>query len=443
MEDKVVTFPSKDTESLEEVVKAAAEAADKNEDISRLRNIMNSVSDPSPRLKTYDGLKVDHGENEDISHLRETIESKPEVINHDPTMTSEVATFRVREDGKPDLSSPVVGNGELKEADLGIDEIDKLDEVNEKNTEESVKNNPMFDLTDEEALNISQIIIEYKQSRNKTHFPAYSKMIRSMQSKINALCLQMGTPLQEAPLVARYVVEQFYNNASASQEFIDIEKSIERVMKIPSMVDIYVEHANETIDKKLPALAEKYAERDPEKAAMLLKVRDQYNSAFLFDRLRQFYDTNASIRKAVRKNWDHKDVARLAANANYYNSMTKFKMPDCTAIPGIIANMMEIRGYSKQDPTNLMMINKFCVLMFASAPYLDLHDLLDASFYYYMIKNISMLAYVGEKLSDFSEELISNINITIGYIAYREAESQHANQSNKHKPKRSQRHSKH
>ena len=404
-------------------------------------NIFNKDSKEIEEL--VNAAKENAEKNEDISHLREIIENKEEVINHDPTMTSETATFRVRPDGTPDLSSPIVGDGQLKEADLGIDELDKLNDINDENTEEAIKNNPMFELTDEEALNISQIVIEYKNSSNKSKFPAYSKMISSMQSKINKLCFQMNTPLQEAPLVARYVIEQFYKSASETEEFIDIEKSIEKVMKIPSMVDIYMDHVNETMDKKLPALAEEYAKRDPEKAKALLDIKNQYNSSYLFDRLREMYNTNASIRKKVRKNWDHNDVAKLALEANYFYSMTKFKMPDCTSIPSIIENMMEHYGYSKNDPNNIMMINKFCVLLFACVPYLDLHDLSDASFYYYSIKNISMMAYVGEKLSEFSEELISNINITIDYIAFREAWMQNGKKNNNHKPKRSQRNSKH
>ena len=76
-------------------------------------------------------------------------------------------------------------------------------------------------------------------------------------------------------------------------------------------------------------------------------------------------------------------------------------------------------------------VNKFCMLLFMSASYLDLNDINDAAFYYYSVKNLSMMAYLGDKMSDFSAELISNVYITMLYINRREADF---NAKNIHKP---------
>src|SRR5699024_7686981 len=110
----------------------------------------------------------------------------------------------------------------------------------------------------------------------------------------------------------------------------------------------------------------------------------------------------------------------LADEANFHNSRTKFKMPDCSVIPSVLKNIMAERE-NKCDAISIpewreQYVNKFCMLLFMSASYLDLNDINDAAFYYYSIKNLSMMAYLGDKMSDFSAELISNVYITMLYI---------------------------
>ena len=134
------------------------------------------------------------------------------------------------------------------------------------------------------------------------------------------------------------------------------------------------------------------------------------------------YDTNARLRKACRRDASDHAVKKAAEYANFLNDKTNFKMPDSTTIPNIVRNIMSDYGYNKDDISLALSINKFCILLFNSAGFLNLEDINDAAFYYYMIKNISMMAYLGDKKSDFSAELISNINITMHYISLREVE---------------------
>lgn len=368
-------------------------------------------------------------ENEDISHLREIAEEERE----DGELVESTETFRVKEDGKPDFSKPDEAK-ELKEADLAPDELDQLDGRNEKIlTEGAKKTAEAYQLTDEEADNIAQILLIYKNNKKMN---VYAQMIPSMKARINKMCLETNIPLSQANMVAKYMMDQFLSTASADEEFIDIEKTIERAMKIPSMADIYLEHVNDTIDVKLPLMAEEIQQRDPEKAKVLLNIRDQYYASVLCSRLRDMYDNNTRLRKLVRRNSSTNEVLSLAKEVNYFNSKTQFKMPDCTTVRNILFNIMKERGVDYDVIDDF--VNKFCTLLFGAASYLDLSDIVDASFYYYSIKNISMLSYVGDKLSDFSAELISNITITMLYICRREADFNVENDSKRsHKCKRS------
>ena len=361
--------------------------------------------------------------NEDICHLRDIISESADKTNNEEDIKTSTESFRVKPDGKPDFSHSFVNN-ELKEADLALHELDKLDEINEsKMNENAIKTAEAFDLTEEEATNIAQILIAYKNDKKMN---VYKAMIPSMKLKINNLCMQSSIPLDQVGFVARMFMDQFLKNASVDEEFIDIEKTIEKSLKIPSLVDIYMEHINDTMDVKLPAMAEAIMEREPERAEAILKIRDEYNAAFLCSRLRKLYDTNSRIRKLIRRDWSDNAVKHLADEANFHNSRTKFKMPDCSVIPSVLKNIIAERE-NNCDAVSIpewreQYVNKFCMLLFMSASYLDLNDINDAAFYYYSVKNLSMMAYLGDKMSDFSAELISNVYITMLYINRREAD---------------------
>lgn len=370
--------------------------------------------------------------NEDVSHLRDIISESADKANSEEGIRASTESFKVKPDGKPDFSHSSVNN-ELKEADLALHELDKLDEINEsKMNENAIKTAEAFDLTEEEATNIAQILIAYKNDKKMN---VYKAMIPSMKLKINNLCMQSSIPLDQVGFVARMFMDQFLKNASVDEEFIDIEKTIEKSLKIPSLVDIYMEHINDTMDVKLPAMAEAIMEREPERAEAILKIRDEYNAAFLCSRLRKLYDTNSRIRKLIRRDWSDNAVKHLADEANFHNSRTKFKMPDCSVIPSVLKNIIAERE-NNCDAISIpewreRYVNKFCMLLFMSASYLDLNNINDAAFYYYSVKNLSMMAYLGDKMSDFSAELISNVYITMLYINRREADF---NAKNIHKP---------
>lgn len=349
--------------------------------------------------------------NEDISHLREIQDTE----STDEDLIAVKETFMIKDNGKPDFVKAVSNNGVLAEADLALDEIDKLDDINNDKLQSNIKNSPAgFDLTDEEAENIAKLLILYKNNRKMN---VYAEMVPSMKNKIASLCFESSIPISEANTVAKYMMDQFLSSASEDEEFIDIEKSLEKAMKIPSLIDIYTEHVNETMNIRIPAIVDEIRKEDPEKADMLMEVCDQYNNAFLFSRLRNAYDTNSRLRKAVRKNYKLENVKKLCANVNYFNSKSKFKVPDTVPLVGVLSNIFE-----KDDNIFPSDICKFMTLLLESISYLNLDDIIDTTYMYYLIKNISMLSYLGDKMSDFSAELISNIRITIYYIRIREEE---------------------
>ena len=67
-------------------------------------------------------------------------------------------------------------------------------------------------------------------------------------------------------------------------------------------------------------------------------------------------------------------------------------------------------------------IYQFCILICESCRNMNPDDVIDASYMYYMIKNIIVLRHTQEAKTDFAIELISNICDTIVFIRNKEDE---------------------
>ena len=133
--------------------------------------------------------------------------------------------------------------------------------------------------------------------------------------------------------------------------------------------------------------------------------------------MRDLYDTHSSVRKEVRKRYSIEDITKKCSTVNTINDRTKFKMPDSTKLLGVLSTLFQ--NDKEIHPSDIC---KFVTLVLESVFYIDIHSVVDNSYLYYLFKNITMLSYVGDKLSDFSAELISNIKITIFYIRLKEEE---------------------
>lgn len=383
-------------DDLDSVAKMAEEIANENEDISALRDIAQSENDP------LDGL------------------------------VERIVEFGVKSDGTPDFTN---ASGTLKESELDLMEaIDGgLKEENDESFKNAFTSNVVqsYDMSDADAAALLDCIMAYKKD-NKIN--VYSRMPATVKRSIDNICIQNGIPLSEKNAVAKQLCAQFISEAATDQTFIDFEKALDKAMKIPSMTDLYNEHLNETMDKRLPIMAEAIEKEDPVKAKMLREIGYRFTNSITYTMLREFYESNSRARKTVRR--DYEKVSKLASELNYANRDSDFKMPDASTLLDIVFKAVV------NNDTELTDVDaaKFLTLVFKSIENFNKKEVLDASYIYYLIKNISMLSYINESAkSSFSAELINNIKIMMFYIRAKEREFNVDNTRSEHKQKRSKR----
>lgn len=291
-----------------------------------------------------------------------------------------------------------------------------------------------YGLSDQEATDVLEAIVAYKNGEQNI----YNILPGKVKGLVDAICMENQMPASMKNKVAKDLIKQFINEASIDKGFVDFEKALEKAMQIPSLVDLYNEHINTTMGEKLPLMAKRLRENgEDDKADMILKISDRYNWAASFSEMRRMYDETARIRKAVRRDYDK--YHRFCEELNYANQDTEFKISDATSLYFILVKAI-VNEDEDQDITEVDVM-KFITLLCKSVDNLNMKEVLDAAYVYYLLKNIVMLSYTNDNAkSTFSVELINNIKVLIYYIRAKESEFDEArNPSEQHKQKRSKR----
>ena len=363
-------------------------------------------------------LKEISESNEDIQAVRDLSERAENYVPEEDLVKKE-ATFSIDEDGNTVYATDI-------DDPISIDEDATLDDILENAVEEDLKSDKFKDnlknkitedmqLSDEEASKMLDCILTYKKDKNVDLYSHMPDAIKAYVDKMYASVVKEGTTITKKQ-ISRMIVDQFLVEAEKDKQFIDLEKALNKAMQIPSMTDMYSEHLKDTMDVKLNSMADVIEDEDPEKAKMLRTVAKRFTWSITFADLKRQYDESARIRKAVRRDWDK--VEKSAETVNFINKDSKFRMPDAKDVLNTLIKVLQDR-----DDITLTDIKKFMTLLFKSIDEYREPIITNTSYIYYLMKNISMLAYRNDSVTNsFSGELISNIIIMIYYIRTKESE---------------------
>lgn len=298
-----------------------------------------------------------------------------------------------------------------------------------------------YDLTDDEVINMLDIITNMKKDPK---YPVYKNMPEKLKAVIREIAAKNAVPANQFNALARMVMLEFVSDSEIQNVFIDLEKSLNEALKLPSVMDLYTEHTRTVMEENIPKMVEEIKDTEPEKADLLLKVKDAFTKSYTYSFAKEEYEKNSRVRKAVRKH--DKSLKRALDEFNFRNEKSNFKMNDVRELPEVLSLILIGEASSifdacsndgsevpvhVQKAVNLKVteddIDKFCILICKSCDNHDPKDIVDAAYMYYMMKNIIVLKHSNEAKTDFAAELISNICDTITFIRDKEAEFNAAN----------------
>lgn len=330
-------------------------------------------------------------------------------------------------------------------AESGISLFDIGDEehlnLSDEDVENRVKDNlaGIMDLPEVEMIEFCSLITKYRKDKNIPN--VYSQLPQTFKNMISQLCLEQKIPFSEYNHMAKMFLDEIVSQAEMDEVFIDIEKSLNEALKIPTIADMYSEHTNELMNVKIPEIIEKIKDTEPENAKMLESVREQFQKAYSLELLKEHYKMTARTRKFMRRDWQ--DPIRFCDEFNLKNDRSKFKMPDCRSIGPALCRVFLKEDHEEGSRIAEMKVtekdlNKFAILFCRSCMNYNPSELLDAAYMYYALKNITMLNLTNETKTDFAAELINNICDIIEFVRAKEEEfdASSAAESNKWKRKR-------
>lgn len=405
----------------------------------------------------------------DMRELKETVNVNPDA----ELETGEVLTSIDNHHNEIDLIA--------KEFEDAVDEDiydPEITKDNIDNTAEKAKDD--FNLTDDETY---QLLDTLQKMQEDSKYPVYKNIPESMQNIVKELAKSGNIPANHYNEIARMMLSEMISDTGLQSAMIDLEKSLNEALSIPSISDLYSEHTREVMEVHIPETIEKIKDEYPEKARVLGLVKDAFKKSYDYSFAKEEYMNNSRLRKFVRRDATKLDMLNRAFNDfNAMNNKSKFKMNDVTELPIVLKKVLIDDHHSNPEyviniinkikageelsendpkfipycddgcwygylntreatPESLNNIDsyfkvfysdivKFCMLIVKSCQNKDPKSVIDASYMYYTMRNILILKHSKEAKTNFAAELISNIIETILMITNEEAKFYANDQNN-------------
>lgn len=368
-------------------------------------------------------------EENDMLKYKDSVEVNPDAELVESTQINDI--------GDDVVQSTVDNYPSMKNVSLfDIDENGNVIHSDEENSAVEVPSivKELYSLDDEEVFKMVDVI---KATKENPNYPVYVNLPEQIKQTIRNMAAANNIPKSHYNSIARVMINEFMKDSDVEAAFIDLEEAIKEACKIPSLMDLYTEHTSTMMRKTVPEIVDKIKDTEPDKAVLLDRVRECFEKACNFSMAMEEYTNNARVRKAVRKN--DKNFKRTLDEFNFKNEKSNFKMNDVRELPIILTKILidepksiyvnyeedKIPAFAKKCIDTAITdidIQKFCIMICKSCENMNPRDVVDASYMYYMMKNIIVLKHTEEAKTDFAAELIINICDAIAFIRNKEVE---------------------
>ena len=335
------------------------------------------------------------------------------------------------------VSGPGIANVSL--FDIDGDKIPDADNKVIESTANTAKDT--FDLDDEEVFMMMDTLTKM---RNNSNYPVYPNLPKKVQTIIAKLAYDNKVPINQLESISRSMMEEFMREAGIDNTLIDLEKAIDEALQIPSVMDLYTDHTRNVFENIIPETVEKIKDEFPEKAQTLIEVKHAFQDSYNYSRMMMEYAKNARLRKTIRR-WEA-EINKALDKFNYMNSKTNFKMNDVHLIIEVLTqilidephklaqvymdegkNLPELEQKLLDMDIAMQDIYEFAILLCKHCENFDPTNVVDASYMYYLVRNIIALKHTNEAKTDFSVQLINNICNVITYLRDKESEFNESN----------------
>jgi len=245
--------------------------------------------------------------------------------------------------------------------------------------------------------------------RNGEKFKIYESLPANIQAEVDNLLKEAGRPLNPATReeAAKFIIDGMISDINLEKEFIDFQEALNKELNIPEISEFYSEAIKNQMEVELLNIANSVEAEAPEKAAQLRRVSQSFTDSYTYTRILDGLENNPKIRNRITK--DNKNYQKFCRDVNYKMKDSNFIIKDCFLMAEVLAGIIDPK-YSEKDIANFVIaFAKTCDTM--SADRVE-----DCAYIYYSIRNITDLAFIEQAGTEFSKQIINNIESTIDKI---------------------------
>lgn len=263
-----------------------------------------------------------------------------------------------------------------------------------------------FELPDIDGMGLMKTILRV---RNGEKFKIYESLPDNIKTEVDNLLKEAGRPINPATReeVAKFIIDGMISDINLEKEFIDFQEALNKELNIPDISEFYSEAIKNQMEVELLNIADSIEAEAPEKAAQLRRVSQSFTDSYTYVRILDGLENNPKIRNRITK--DNKNYKKFCGEVNYKMKDSKFIIKDCFLVAEVLAGILDPK-YSEQDIAN------FVIAFAKTCDTLSADRVEDCAYIYYTIRNITDLSFIDQAGTEFSKQIINNIESTIDKI---------------------------
>lgn len=301
----------------------------------------------------------------------------------------------------------IINDKEESEAGQNLDALNKTAEelnksvvINDDNMQ-SIKD---FNMNDEEALSIMNLIIDYQRDKS---INVYSRLPEQAKKMVN-MAAGHTTNINIINKTAKELLEYFISSMNINEAHIDLQKSIQKELEMPGIMEAFSEHQSEIMDLYLLEHAEKLKETNPEKAETILALREKYIDAINLTTLKNEVDSKSKNTKRLDKELKKYNKYCRDFNHKYEVKECRFNIKSVLLVAKTLDRVLDEK-YKGDD------ILKFVILFIRVTRNYTPNNVFEHAYMYYTINTLLSLDYLTPGKEIYTK-LINNIEYIIDKI---------------------------
>ena len=263
-----------------------------------------------------------------------------------------------------------------------------------------------YELPDIEGMGLMKTILRV---RNGEKFNIYESLPPNVQKEVDNLLKESGRPLTFSTReeVAKFIIDGMISDINLEKEFIDFQENLSKELNIPEITEFYSEAIKTQMEDELLKIADEVEKEDPDKAESLRRVSQAYTDSYTYTRILDGLENNSKIRNRITKDFDK--YKRFCEDINRKMKDSQFIIKDTFLMAEVLAGKLDPK-YTERDIAN------FVIAFAKTCDKLSADRIEDCAYIYYTIRNVTDLAFFDQAGTEFSKQIINNIETTIDRI---------------------------